>query len=333
MLPLSQIAEVRTTVDGEWRSPVADAVGAHWDIPGGVLRYWRSSAAHVFVVPPGGDARGVLYARFAPAGSTAGARLHRGAGLHARLSDAGVPVAPLVWSRGDEALELVSTPLGEMVACVVRRAEGEELEVEELDAGVAATWGAALAGFHQAAGRVESADGHEPSDVFARLISYPDQDISDAAHVLNALLDSWAPGPLVMGHGDFELDNLRWSQGQATCFDLDECGVMPVAADVASAVRDLLGKNPGTPEHPELLEAFLAGYGQGTGLAVSLGELQLHRAALAAQQVLEARTVLAADAAVLESEDNGWLRELNRSLASHYAEQRDIVLASAHVLS
>ena len=107
---------------------------------------------------------------------------------------------------------------------------------------------------------------------------------------------------------------------------------MPVAADVASAVRDLLGKNPGTPEHPELLEAFLAGYGKGTGRAVSLGELQLHRAALAAQQVLEARTVLDADAAVLESE-GGWLGELNGSLASHYAEQREIVLVAARLLA
>jgi Ser/Thr protein kinase RdoA (MazF antagonist) len=333
MLPLSQIAEVRATVDSDWRSPAADAVGGRWDIPAGVLRYWRSSAAHVFVVPPGCDERGVLYARFAPAGSTAGARLHRGAQLHARLSDAGASVAPLARSRAGEALELIPTPLGEMVACVVRRADGEELDVDELDAGAAAAWGTALARFHHAAGPVEHADSCQPSDAFARLVSSPDQDLADAGHVLNALFESRAPGQLVMGHGDFELDNLRWSQGQATCFDLDECGVMPVAADVASAVRDLLGKNPGTPEHPELLEAFLAGYGQSAGRAVSLGELQLHRAALAAQQVLEARTVLDADAAVLESEDSGWLRELNASLASHYAKQRDIVLGAARVLA
>jgi hypothetical protein len=60
--------------------------------------------------------------------------------------------------------------------------------------------------------------------------------------------------------------------------------------------------------------------------------LQLHRAALAAQQILEAIAVLDADAAVLESE-GGWLRELNAALASHYAEQRDIVLAAARLLA
>lgn len=203
MLPLSQIAEVRATVDAHWRSPGSDAVGGRWDIPAGVLRYWRSSAAHVFVIPHGGDERGVLYARFAPAGSTAGARLRRGGQLHARLSDAGASVASLVRSRADEALELIPTPLGEMVACVVRRADGEELDVDELDASAFAAWGTALARFHQDAGPAESEEGYKPSHVFARLVSSPDQDLADAARVRNALLESWEPGPLVMGHGGF----------------------------------------------------------------------------------------------------------------------------------
>lgn len=333
MLPLSQIAALRTTVDDEWRSPVADAVGRPWDIPVGGLRYWRSSAAHVFVIPPGGDARGVLYARFAPAGSTAGARLQCGAQLHARLNDAGAPVADLVRSRGGRAAELVQTPLGEMAVCVVRRVDGEELDVDELDADAAAAWGAALGRFHQPAGRVESVGPQEHADVFARLVSHPNQDLADAAQALKVLLESQEPGPLVMGHGDFELDNLRWSQGKATCFDLDESGVMPAAADVASAVRDLIGTCPGSPEHPELLEAFLTGYGQKSGLAVGVGELLLHRAALAAQHILEAPAVLDMDAGLLESVGNGWLKELNGSLAGYYADQRDIVLAAARVLA
>ncbi|MGF9648640.1 phosphotransferase [Pseudarthrobacter oxydans] len=342
MLPLTEIAALRTTVDDEWRSPVADAVGRAWDIPAGGLRYWRSSAAHVFVVPPGGDARGVLYARFAPAGSASGARLQRGSQLHDRLHDAGAPVAELVRSRAGRAVELVQTPLGEMAACVVRRVNGEELDVDGLDAGAAAAWGAALAEFHQAAGRVQPGR-QEQADVFDRLVSHSDQDLADqhladqeladAAQALNRLDKRLEPGPLVMGHGDFELDNLRWSQGKATCFDLDESGVMPAAADVASAVRDLIGTCPGSPERPELLEAFLAGYGRESGLTVDMGELLLHRAALAAQRILEAATVLDADASLLEAIGNGWLKELNGSLAGYYANQRDIVLAAARVLA
>jgi Ser/Thr protein kinase RdoA (MazF antagonist) len=108
---------------------------------------------------------------------------------------------------------------------------------------------------------------------------------------------------------------------------------MPAAADVASAVRDLLGQRPGTPEHPELLEAFLAGYQHGSGLAVSIDELLLHRAALAAQQFLRAPAVLDMDDTVLEAPGNDWLTELYGSLASHYEDQRGIVLATARLLA
>ncbi|WP_104044759.1 phosphotransferase [Arthrobacter sp. ZGTC412] len=333
MLPLSEIYGMKATVDDEWRSPLADAVGLHWNIPAGVLRYWRSSAAHVFVIPPGGDARGVLYARFAPAGSTAGRRLRRGAHLHARLSHAGAPVAELVRSRAGLAAELIPTPVGGMAGCVTRRVDGDQLDVDELDGGVAAAWGAALAEFHQAAGPAGAVPEREQANVFARLMGHPEQDLRDAAQALALLAERREPGLLVVGHGDFELDNLRWTQGKATCFDLDECGVMPAAADVASAVRDLLGLAPGAPEHPELLEAFLTGYEQRAGFAVSLEDLQLHRAALAAQQVLEAPGVLDLDGTLLEAAGNRWVKELHGYLAGHYADQRNIVLATAQVLA
>jgi Ser/Thr protein kinase RdoA (MazF antagonist) len=324
---------MRAAVDDEWRSPVADAVGQRWGIPGGALRYWRSSAVHVFVLPPGEGALGVLYVRFALAGSTAGARLQRGAGLHARMSDNGAPVAQLVRSEGGRPAELIPTPLGEMAACVVGRVDGDEVDVDEFDGDAAAAWGTALAGFHQAAGASSSESGQERPEAFARLAAHPDQDLRHAGQALAQLGERQDPAPLVLGHGDFELDNLRWSQGKAICFDLDECGVMPAAADVASAVRDLLGTRPGTVEHPKLLDAFLAGYGQSSGLTVRLEQLQLHRAALAAQQVLEAPAVLDLDGMHLEAAGNGWLKELNRSLVGHYADQRNIVLATARVLA
>ena len=54
-------------------------------------------------------------------------------------------------------------------------------------------------------------------------------------------------------HGDFELDNLKWSHGIPTAFDFDEAAVSWFAADVAIAVRDIA-------DRPELLAAFLSGY-------------------------------------------------------------------------
>ena len=67
MLPLREIARLDTTVDPDWTSPVSDAVADAWAIAPGVARWLRSSATHVFVVPPGQDPRGVLYLRFVPA--------------------------------------------------------------------------------------------------------------------------------------------------------------------------------------------------------------------------------------------------------------------------
>lgn len=327
MLPLTHIANVRETVDDEWRSPAADAVGERWGIPDGGLRFWRSSAAHVFVLPPGRDARGVLYARFAPTDRPAGLNLERGARLHARLDDAGARVANLVRSRSGHAVERVSTPVGEMVACVLRRVDGEELHLDELDLGRAAAWGKALAGFHEKAGGVAQ-EVLPSSDPFAGLAGRKeDPQLAVAARELGKL-PAREHGPFVIGHGDFELDNLRWSAGMPTCFDLDESGAMPAAADVASAVRDLLGPRPGSPRHPELLGAFLDGYREPAGHSVSPEDLLLHRAALAAQQLVQAPDVMDA-----EPSGGGWLGGLAAALTRHYAEQRGIVLATADVLS
>lgn len=329
MLPLSQIAALRGTVDHEWRSPVADAVGERWGLPEGSLRFWRSSAAHVFVAPPGADPRGVLYARFAPATDPAGRRLARGSGFHERLSAAGASVARVFRSRTDGVVELVGTPLGDMYASVVGRADGVELEVEELDDGAAATWGAALGTFHRAEDPLTT---HVQPDWFGDLAASPaalnDPELEEAAKVLAKFPATRPLTPLVTGHGDFELDNLRWSNGRATCFDLDESGVMPAAADVASAARDLLGPHPGLPAHPELLVAFLEGYRRASGHSLGPQELLLPRAALAAQQLLEAPDVLD-----INPGGSGWLGELAGSLRVHYGSQRSILLATIDVLA
>lgn len=327
MLPLSHIAEIRETIDDEWRSPVADAVGERWGIPDGGLRFWRSSAVHVFVLPPGSDHRGVLYARFAPMDRPAGRKLERGARVHARLSEAGARVASLVRSRSGHVVERVNTPLGEMAACVLQRVNGEELDLDELEPESAAAWGTALAGFHQKAG--DAAREVPPSsDPFAELTGRKaDPQLATAARTLGTLR-AQEHEPLVIGHGDFELDNLRWSEGNPICFDLDETGAMPAAADVASAVRDLLGPRPGSPRHPELLAAFLDGYRQTTGHSTTPADLLLHQAAFAARQLVEAPAVMD-----VEPDAGGWLGGLAVSLIRHYAEQRDIVLATAEVLA
>lgn len=47
----------------------------------------------------------------------------------------------------------------------------------------------------------------------------------------------------------------------------------------------------------------------------------------------EAPAILDLDATVLQTTGNGWLKELNDSLAGHYEDQRNIVLLTAQALA
>jgi Ser/Thr protein kinase RdoA (MazF antagonist) len=321
MLPLSEIQRLKSTVTDDWRSTVADAVAARWEIAPGAARWWRSSASHVFVVPDGGTGGGECYLRFVPAHLPAADRLVAGARTHARLHDAGGRVADLVRSPAGGVVQTVPTAVGHVVAYAVRQVPGVERDVDDLDDAAARAWGAALGDLHRRGGDVEhTEDGTDP---FGRLAQADDVELAAAARTLVRAFDERAHEPLVVGHGDFELDNVRWDGVRLTCFDLDESGRMPAAADVASAVRDLVGSDPGAVAHPHLLAAFLRGYESATGTHVTAEALLLHGAALAAQQVLEA-------AGVLDVADGpGWLTDLRDHLDEHYAQQRGIVLATA----
>jgi Ser/Thr protein kinase RdoA (MazF antagonist) len=321
MLPLSEIQRLKSTVTDDWRSTVADAVAARWEIAPGAARWWRSSASHVFVVPDGGTGGGACYLRFVPAHLPAADRLAAGARTHARLHDAGARVADAVRSPSGDVVETVPTAVGQVVAYAVRQAPGLERDVDDLDDAAARAWGAALGDLHRRGGDVEpTEDGTDP---FSRLAEIDDLELAAAARALGRAFDERAHGPLVVGHGDFEFDNLRWDGEGVTCFDLDESGPMPVAADIASAVRDLVGSDPGAPAHPHLLLAFLRGYESASGTRVTAEALLLAGAALAAHQLLESTGVL--DVA----DGPGWLTDLRARLDEHYARQRGIVLATA----
>jgi Ser/Thr protein kinase RdoA (MazF antagonist) len=60
-------------------------------------------------------------------------------------------------------------------------------------------------------------------------------------------------------HGDFELDNLRFSDQGVAIFDFDESGHGPAACDIALATRALHGEEGADPE-PRLYAEFLIGY-------------------------------------------------------------------------
>lgn len=288
MLTLSRIRALRRTVDDAWRSPVADAVAAAWGAPAGSALFWRSSASHVVVVPAGlrGSDRPV-YLRFVPDDAEAARGFARGTLLHARLSADAADVATLVPSTSGRLLERVATPLGNVLAAAVRRVDGDETDVDDLTPDLAAAWGRGVARFHLAAAR--HADVVDPAapPPLALLADGPDLEIAAAAAALARVLRDHRTEPAVVGHGDLELDNLRWRGWRPVCFDLDEAALRPAAADVASAVRDLLGPDPTDPAHPDLLDAFLDGYARTSGTVVTRHALLPHTAALAATHLVD----------------------------------------------
>ncbi|KZE88674.1 phosphotransferase enzyme family protein [Microbacterium sp. TNHR37B] len=332
MLPLAEIAALKATVAEDWTSVVADAVAAPWGLDPGAARWWRSSASHVFVVPRGRDERAPFYLRFAPARSGAGERLARGAALHARLADAGIVAVPVVSAAG-RMVETVTSPLGEMVVMAVTAVEGEELDVDDLGPARARAWGRALADFHAASGPAPTpGDPVDPFADAASLVPADDRDLADALRALRVAPPS--SGGWVHGHGDFELDNLRWrgesEEGPAVvAFDLDEAGVMPLAADIAAATRDLFADGTHDPRHPGMLAAFLDGYAERDGARVAMPELVRARTAGAAQSWAELIVDLRLDAEEVVAQG---LDDLRASLADYAERARELVIDGARRL-
>ncbi|MDQ0680732.1 Ser/Thr protein kinase RdoA (MazF antagonist) [Arthrobacter pascens] len=144
MLPVSHIWQISSSVDAEWRSPVADAVAAAWGSPAGAARWLRSSATHVFIVP-GREGNMPTYVRFAPSPSVAGEKLSSSAPLMAEWADRGLgAVRPLASANG-QLTEAVKTALGDVTAMVVPVAPGAEVSVDHLTVDQAMLWGQALA--------------------------------------------------------------------------------------------------------------------------------------------------------------------------------------------
>ncbi|TDE95794.1 hypothetical protein EXU48_05895 [Occultella glacieicola] len=330
MMRLGEIAAMRATVDEAWRSEIADRVGGRWALDPGSLRWWRSSASHVFVLPDGVDERGVLYVRFAPASDPAGARLAQGAALQERLRERSAAVAGPVVSRAGRVVERVPTAAGEMVAAAVLRVEGEEYDVDDLDEARAFAWGTALAGFHRAAGPAGAAGAAQSPRHDADLEALgadPDPRVAAAARTVRTASRALATGPTVVGHGDFELDNLRWRSERVVCFDLDESGPMPAVADVAAATRDVFDDWASNPGAPGLLRSFLSGYEDASGVAVDHRALIVHRAAVAAGSAAAVARAVGEPGPPPED-----LAELADRLREHEARERQVLVTAAALL-
>ena len=328
MLPLAEIHALATTVGTDWRSPVADAVAASWGLAPGSARWWRSSASHVFVVTAGpGTPR--CYLRFVPADLVrASSQLAVTSWMRA-LRAHGVAFAQPLASVNGRDVETVPTDRGDMTAVCVEAAPGEEVDVGALTAEQASAWGTALARVHVIPVHDVVADGlPDLGERLRRAADVLDDDPAVQAAVADIRGDVVAlprtPGSHGLVHGDFELDNLAWADGGFTSFDYDDAHRAPYVADVAWAVRDLLGGGvQPTAEHRARLRAFVAGYASvRPAVDAELRRLAVLARAGAVVRLAGLRTVLA-DAAGLAREV---LPELRTHLAGLADDERALVL-------
>jgi Ser/Thr protein kinase RdoA (MazF antagonist) len=343
MLKLSEIAGLRRTVDAAWRSPIADSAAAAWGLPAGAARFWRSSASHVFVVPAGAmdesaapDAR-TAYLRFVPAGTRQADALERAAAVMSAWADAGVPVVRPIVSLGGRSTERVVTEYGELVAMLVPAASGDELDLDDLTDDMASVWGAALAGLHTTSDRVglmplrESSVG-APSGVDPGAGAWDAELMAVAVEVaaVIAALDATTHERGVI-HGDFELDNLRFTAEGPTFFDVDEARIDWFAADVALATRDLTGVTLDGESRPELLAGFLRGYRSIRAFsAEEEASLALFGVAASVGLALDVLEALDLDE---QHDDPDWLVELRGALRRHLRWHRDRAFAFAAALT
>jgi len=307
MLPLTEIRDQRAHVDDAWRSPIADAAAAAWDIAPGIARYWRSSATHVFVVPVDGVRR---WLRFAPIWHPAADRIGAGVLLSRRWAGAGA-AQPIPTADGGDFVD-VDAPSGRVRATLYEDVVGTELSADGADEDRASddqvrAWGAALATLHSA----PLDDGALPPQ--RTHAATADAALADHIAELEALVTALPPSEHGIIHGDFELDNVRFDGDLVRFFDVDEGGSAPFATDIALATRDL--DDPG-------LRLFIDGYRSVRALDDRVLELLPTCARLAAAH-LAVDTAAAVDL-VPAAGDPDWLVGLHADLVDFIADQRSL---------
>jgi Ser/Thr protein kinase RdoA (MazF antagonist) len=129
-------------------------------------------------------------------------------------------------------------------------------------------------------------------------------------------------------HGDFELDNIRFSNEGVAIFDFDETGYGAAASDVARATRALHGEE-GADLEPTLYGEFLIGYR-------SERKFTEEEEAAVQAYLLDHSARRALDSSVLDegnrSSDPLWQRELHDEILAANHWHRGKVIAAIHEL-
>ncbi len=252
--------------------PLAQQIAERWEHDRDSLRFVRSSANSVYRFDAAGTRR---FLRFASGAERTQELIEAEVELLEWLVGRGAAVARPAPSKAGRLVETVTADVGVYYAVAFDRLEGEQLEIGHLDRHRFERWGAALGRLHATVDDYGgSALESRPSwreQLHGARASIPEQE-SVVRRELDAITAALEALPADRGrcgliHGDFMLDNLRWTDdgdgagataGTVGMLDFDDCARHWYAADIAFVLRDRFDAGAGLGD--EWVDTFLRGY-------------------------------------------------------------------------
>jgi Ser/Thr protein kinase RdoA (MazF antagonist) len=262
-MKLSTMKKVMDTVDGEWRSPLAEKILERWGFDEGSVFCFRASANFVFMFSKN---KQKYFLRFNDICERELETIEAEIEILNYLRGKPLRIALPVKSLNDRSVETVDTEIGTFYAVVFEALEGKHFEFEELDERYFSLWGSTLGQLHQTLKDIPEDYRHKRPNWKDHLSFIqeilPEQETSAKQEFQRII--RWTEGlPVTKNnygliHYDFELDNLRWDNGSFGILDFDDSSNHWFVADIAFALRDLFEEKVDL-EHP-LFQKFMQGY-------------------------------------------------------------------------
>ena len=265
MMTLSTLWALDRHIDPDTgRSPIADALAAHWDHDPGSVRFFRTSANSIYRLTRN---QRTAYLRIAPDSERSRQHIERELDLLAWLTAQGIPVVQPIPAQSGALVVTGDSPLGLLHAVMFDALDGRQMDVDALTADSACTWGATVGRLHAVLASAPDRFRGRPAGWHAALDAvasghYPVPAVPAEARRLRAMLAKVPKTAATYGliHTDLELDNLVWNGDDVAILDVDEFGDGWYLLDIAKALTDLLD-NGETVESPRIA-AFVDGYRQ-----------------------------------------------------------------------
>lgn len=264
MMLFSTLWALDRTVDPDTgRSPIADAIAAHWNHDIGSVRMFRSSANFIYTMNIAGER---AYLRMAMDTERVRRDIDDELAILDHITGCGIPVVrPIAAINGALAVSCETT-IGTIHAVVFAGLPGIQRELKTLSLDDLSTWGAAVGRLHGGLQFVPSALNRK-TPAWKRAIAClreaqtgVPEPVKREAYRLSEWLDQVPRNTGTYGllHNDLELDNLVWNEGGVAALDFDEYGSGWYMLDIAKALADLTvaGDRLGSPR----IDAFLSGY-------------------------------------------------------------------------